>query len=195
MEVINMKIENDYPKISHRIDKFLLFRKIVLITFFIAMVASIIVNISIGGKKWCLYVVFGEIILYFAFFNKPLVDNILIKKISILLLIIIGYLLTIDWINDTNWSYLVIDILSFSLLIVQLIFFFINYDYHKNKIILMLYTSLLSVIFSLMAIIKVIPLNWAIIVTGSIGGITLFILFTFYFKTTILELKKYFSLK
>ena len=190
-----MEIENDYPKIKKRVSKFLLIRKIILSIFFISFLTCLIVNLSVGGKLWCLYILFGELIIYYAFLNKPLIDNVFIKRISILLLIIIAYLYTIDKINDTSWSYIVIDILSFSSLILQLIFFFANYDYYKNKIILMFFTSIFSCIFCLIAIINIIPINWAIIVTGSIGLLNLIILLTFYFKTTSLELKKYFNLK
>ena len=142
-----------------------------------------------------MYVLFGELIVYFAFLNKPLIDNVLIKRVFVLVLIIMAYLYTIDRINDTHWSILVIDVLCFSFLIIELILFFTNYEYHKNKIIMILFTSILSCIICLLGMINIIPMNWAVIVTGSIGLFNLIILFTFYFKTTILELKKYFSLK
>ena len=190
-----MIIENDYPKILKKVNKFLLVRKIILIIFAISFIVSLTVNLSVGGNLWFIYVLFGELILYFAFLNKPLIDNAFMKRISLLLGIIIAYLYVIDKINNTDWSYIVIDILAFSLLLIQLFFFFTNYEYHKNKIIVMLYTSIVSCIFCLLAIIKVLPINWAVIVTGSIGLLTLIILFTFYFKTTLLELRKYFNLK
>lgn len=191
----NMKIKNDYPKIKKRLNSFLLARKIILIVFTVAFIASLIVNLSTGGKMWSLYVLFAELIIYFAFLNRPLIDNEIVKRISLLAGIIIAYLYTIDKINNTDWSSIVIDILAFSLLVVQLVFFFINYEYHKNKIIVMLFTSSASCIFCLLAIVGVIHINWAIITTGAIGLLNLIVLFTFYFKTTILEIKKYFNIK
>ncbi len=195
MEVMNMNIENDYPKIKKRVNKFLLFRKIMIIIFLFSFLVALIVNLSVGGRLWCMYILFGELLFYFAFLNKPLIDNVFIKRISLLLLIVMGYLYTIDKINDTSWSFIVIDILCFSLLILQLLFFVINYHYYKNKIIIIFFTSIFSCLFCLLGIINIIPLNWALIVTGSIGLFNLIILFTFYYKNTILELKKYFSLK
>lgn len=194
MGVMNMIIENDYPKIKKKLSKFLLFRKIILIIFAIVFCVSLIVNLICGGRLWFLYVLFGELIFYFAFLNKPLIDNILIKRASILLGITIAYLYTIDRINNTHWSYIVIDILAFSLLLFQLFLFFTNYEYHKNKIIIMLFTSFFSCIFCIMAIIRIVPLNWAVIVTGSVGLFNLLILFTIFFKTTIVEIKKYFNI-
>ena len=189
-----MIIENDYPKIKKKVSKYLLVRNIILIVFALSFIISLIVNLAIGGKLWSIYVLFAELIFYFAFLNKPLIDNALIKRVSILLGIIIAYLYIIDKINNTDWSYIVIDILAFSLLIIQLVFFFIDYEYHKNKIIILFLTSVFSCLFCLLAIIKVIPINWAVIVIGSIGLFTLIILFTFYLKTTLLEIKKYFNL-
>lgn len=190
-----MNMENDYPKIQKRVNKFLLIRRILVVIFIISFLVSLIINLSVGGKLWCMYVFFGELLLYFAFLSKPLIDNVLVKRISILLLIIIVYLYTIDKINDTNWSIIVIDILCFSLLILQLVFFFLDYTYYKNKIIIMFLTSVFSCVFCLLGILKLISINWALIVTGGIGLLNLLVLLTFYFKYTVLELKKYFSLK
>ena len=190
-----MIIDNDYPKIKKRVSKFLLIRKIILIIFLIAFITCLIVNLATGGRLWSMYVLFGELVFYYAFLNKPLIDNVLTKRILVLVIIIIGYLYTIDKINETNWSSLVIEVISFSFLILQLIIFFSNYEYHKNKIILMFFTSIFSCIGCLLGIIGLYPINWALIVIGSIGLFNLVILCTYYFKTTTLELKKYFSLK
>ena len=189
-----MKLKNDYPLIYKKINRFLLIRKIVLIVYFISLLASIITNLIIGGRLWFIYVLGGELITYYAFFSKPLINNQIIKRITILILVIIIYLKMIDLVNKTNWSNLVIDIITFSLLLLQIIFFFVNYDQHKNKIILIFFTSLFSVFFCLLAILKIFAINWAVIVVGSVGLFNLIILLIFYFKTTTLELKKYFSL-
>ena len=154
-----MKVKNDYPKIKKKLNSFLLIRRIVLIVFLIGFIVSLIINISVGGRPWSIYVLFAELIIYFAFLNKPLIDNAIIRRVSLLAGIIIAYLYVIDKINNTDWSYIVIDILAFSLLIVQLILFFINYEYHKNKIIVMLFTSFASCIFCLLAITGVIYIN------------------------------------
>ena len=190
-----MNIENDYPIIYKKINRFFKIRKVIIIFYIIGCITSLIVNLSVGGKLWFIYVLGGEVITYHAFLSKPLIDNVLTKRLSILLFCVIAYLYFIDKINTTNWSYIVINILSFSLLLLQLLFFFANYEHHKNKIILMLFTDAFSIIFFLFAIFKIVPINWAVIVTFVLGVISLIILFTFYFKTTILELKKFFSLK
>ncbi len=190
-----MKLENDYPIIYKKVNRFLLVRKIILIIYAIALICSVIINLVVGGRLWFIYVLGGEIITYQAILSKPLIDNILIKRISIIIIITILYLYFIDLINTTNWSYIVINILSFSMIILQLIFFFIHYEQHKNKIIIMFFTDILSILFFILALTNTLPINWAVIVMGCSGLVSLIILFSFYFKTTFLELKKYFSLK
>ena len=190
-----MKIENSYPKLSKEINHFILLRRLILIFFFVSSITCVIINYSLGGVKWCFYVIFGELLFYFAFLNKPLVDNLLVKRLSILMFIVSGYMYAIDLINQTNWSIFVIDILVFVILIMQLLFFFIDYKYHKEKIVIMVFTSFVSLILFAFAIFKIIPINWPIIVVASLGIITLIILFSFYVKTTLLELKKYFNLR
>src|SRR5574344_653016 len=118
MEVKYMKIENDYPKIKKSVNKFLIFRKVILIIFLISIVSSTIINLSIGGKMWMLYVIGGEIIFYFAFLNKPLIDNTFVKRFTKVVLIICAYLYLIDVLDETHWSYYVITIIGFSILII-----------------------------------------------------------------------------
>ena len=190
-----MNIENDYPIIKKKINRFIMIRKIILIIYAIALLTTLIVNLTVGGRLWFIYVLGGEIISYYAFLSNPLIDNGLIKRLSILLICIIIYLYLIDLVNTTNWSYIVINIISFSLIILQLIFFFTNYNYHKNKIILMFFTDLCSITLFILSLCHILPINWAVIVMGLLGLLSLLILFSFYFKTTILELKKYLSLK
>ena len=190
-----MKIENDYPKIKKSVNKFLIFRKVILIIFLISIVSSTIINLSIGGKMWMLYVIGGEIIFYFAFLNKPLIDNTLVKRITIIVLIACAYLYLINIIEDEHWSYFVINIICFSLIIIQLILLLIERKLQNGKFIPIFVCSICSVIFCLLAVTKVVKINWPIIVLGSLGLFVLLILFIFYRKPIINELKRYYSIK
>lgn len=190
-----MKIENDYPKIKKEVHKFLTFRKITLIIFLLSIIICTIINLSIGGKKWMFYVLGGEVVFYFAFLNKPLIDNTFVKRFTVVIMIICGYLYMIDIIENTNWSYFVINIISFCLIIIQLLLFFIEMKSQKKKFIPLFLTSIGSVIFCILAVANVIDINWPIIVLGSLGLLSLIILFVFYRKTIIKDLKKYYSVK
>jgi len=189
-----MKIENDYPKIKRKINKLLLIRKIVLLIFLISIITVVIVNLATGGKLWMLYVIGAEIIFYFAFLNYPLIDNTLVKRITVVLFLICAYLYLIDFINNTKWSYFVISILAFSIILIQLLIFFLSF-YQKKKLIPIFITTIGSTIYFILSIFKVVEINWPIIVLGILSLTTLLMLFIFYYKTVIIELKKYFNLK
>ena len=83
MEVKIMKIENDYPLLKRKLNKFLLIRKIIILLFLISTITVVIVNLLVGGKLWMLYVIGGEVIFYFAFLNYPLKEFITICKSKI----------------------------------------------------------------------------------------------------------------
>lgn len=190
-----MKIENDYPEIKTKINKFLLARKIILLIFLISIIAVVIVNLAVGGKLWMLYVIGAEVICYFAFLNFPLVDNSLVKRLTVTLFLVCAYLYLIDFINDTKWSYFVIGILAFSIVIIQLLIFFLGINYQQKKLIPLFITSIISTIYFVLSLFKVVQINWPIIVLGSISLMALLILFIFYYKSVTIEVRKYFSLK
>ena len=190
-----MKIENDYPNIKKGLNKFLLMRKIILFTFLLSIIVVVIINLSVGGKFWMFYVIGAEIIFFYAFLNVPLIDNAIIKRITVVLFLICSYLYLIDRLNHTKWSYLVICILGFSIILIQLFFFFLGIKYQKRKLIVLFTTTIGSIIYTILAILKVFKLNWAIIVLGSLSLTILLMLIIFYRKLFTNELKKYFSLK
>ena len=192
MEVKTMKVEINYPKLKKEVNKFLIFRKIMLIIFLISIITCTIINLSLGGKKWMFYVLGGEIIFYFAILNKPLIDNTLIKRITIVVMIVCAYLYMIDIIEETSFSYFVINIILFSIIIFQLIIFLSEFKLQRKKFIPLFFTAIGAIIF---CITKVVELNWPIIVLGGVGVLSLIILLVFYHKRVIKDLTKYFSIK
>ena len=190
-----MKIENDYPKIKKKLNKFIFIKKIILLLFLISIITVVIVNLTVGGKLWMFYVIGGEIIFYYAFLNYPLIDNALIKRLTVVLFMIAAYLYLIDFINKTKWSYFVISILAFSIIFIQLLFFFIGNNYQKRKLMPLFVTSVCSIIYFVLSIFKIVKINWAIIVLGALSLLAILVLFIFYYKSVTNELKKYFSLK
>ena len=190
-----MKIENDYPTIKTKINKLLLARKVILLIFLISTITVVAVNLAVGGKLWMLYVIGAEIIFYFAFLNYPLIDSSLVKRVTVTLFLICAYLYLIDFINHTKWSYFVIGIVAFSIILIQLLIFFLGINYQRKKLIPLFITSIGSLIYCILSICGVVKLNWPIIVLGSLSLVALLILFIFYYKSITIELKKYFNLK
>ncbi len=190
-----MKINRAYPKITPQISKMILFRRIMIVLSSIAVVVCFIVNIATGGKLWFLYVLGGSIIFYLSFLNKPLIEDTFIKRMTVVIFVICGYLYLIDFIEKTDWSYFVITIICFSVLIFQAVIFLSLYELQKKQIIPIFYTTLASVVLMILALFNVLTLNWPIIVLGSIAVFLLILFFTIFRKNIIKELKKYFYIK
>lgn len=190
-----MEINNNYPQIKKSVNKFLIFRRITLLVFLLSIIVCVIVNLSVGGKNWMFYVIGGEIVFYFLFLNKPLIDNTLIKRITIGIFIICAYLYLIDLIEKTDFSYFVITIIGFAIMILQFTIYLSAYKSQKKKFIPIFWTAVGSILFCLLAILNILKMNWPTIVLGSLGLFLIIVMLTLFRKTFTTELKKYFSVK
>ena len=189
-----MEVKNNYPRITRKLSKFIIFRRVTLLIFLVSVVVCTIINLSVGGKLWMLYTIGAEIIFYLAFLNKPLVDNSFVKRFTTVVLIICAYLYLIDIIEKTNWSYFVITIIGFGILIIQSAFFFSARKNQRKKFMPMLFTAVGAVIICVLAIVKVLEMKWSVIVLGSLGFALIIIMFTIFKKTIISGLRKYFNI-
>ena len=88
-----------------------------------------------------------------------------------------------------------IDIILFSIIIFQLIIFLSEFKLQRKKFIPLFFTAIGAIIFCILALTKVVELNWPIIVLGGVGVLSLIILLVFYHKRVIKDLTKYFSIK
>ena len=135
--------------------------------------------------------------------NKTLTQFIVCIAVLLILTTPLFYLLTkyyyaedmIDIIEETSFSYFVINIILFSIIIFQLIIFLSEFKLQRKKFIPLFFTAIGAIIFCILALTKVVELNWPIIVLGGVGVLSLIILLVFYHKRVIKDLTKYFSIK
>ena len=190
-----MIIKHSYPNLRKEMNIFFFLKFLFSILCLISIIVCTIVNIIFNEYPWVLYVIGGEIIFYYIFFRKDLIDNTIIKRIIQIVIAICIYLKIIDLINHTTWSWFVDSIILFSLLILQLLVYIIGIKVHRRKIIPLFGLSIASIIIGLLGVFKIIRLTWPIIVLGSLGTIIFIVLITFYNKTTCTELRKYFNIR
>lgn len=190
-----MNVENNYPRINKKLNKFFLIKNIILVVFLISIISCIIVNLCVGGTGWMFYVIIGEIIFYYAFLNRPCLDKALIKRITIVVFWVSVLLFIIDLIEKSNFSYFVITIIYFSTLIIQFIFFLSAIKFQRRKVIPMLYTLIIGIVLFMLPFICNVKMVWPVIVLGSIDLVIIILLVTFFHRAIFLELKKYFSTK
>lgn len=188
-----MIIKHSYPNLRKEMNIFFFLKFIYSILCLISIIVCTIINIIFNDYPWVLYVIGGEIIFYYIFFRKDLIDNSNIKRIIQIFIAICIYLKIIDMINHTSWSWFVDSIILFSLLIIQLLFYLVGIRVHKRKLIPLIGLSIVSMIIGLLGVFKVIRLTWPVIVLGVLGTTTFIVLITFFHKTTIKEVKKYFN--
>lgn len=190
-----MKIENNYPKIKKQISKLIIFRKVFFILYLIAIITCCIVNLCVGGKAWCLYVVCAGILVYFGVFNKPLIDYNFLDKSSTFLFITCGYLYLINVIENQHWGYFVIMIILFSIIVLQATIYLSLYHQQKKNLMSIFWTIILGLVLTILAICGVIKINWPIIALGSFALFLLILFFTVFKKWTIKILQRKFHVK
>lgn len=190
-----MNVENNYPRINKKLNKFFLIKNIILVVFLISIISCIIVNLCVGGTGWMFYVIIGEIIFYYAFLNRPCLDKSLIKRITAVVFWISILLFIIDLIEKSRFSYFVITIIYFSTLIIQFIFFLSAIKFQRRKVIPMFYTLIIGIILFILPFICNVKMKWPVIVLGSIDIVIIIFLTIFFHRDIFLELKKYFSTK
>ena len=148
-------------------------------TFIILVISSLVINYFMKLREM----------------QISMLDNTLIKRITIVVMIVCAYLYMIDIIEETSFSYFVINIILFSIIIFQLIIFLSEFKLQRKKFIPLFFTAIGAIIFCILALTKVVELNWPIIVLGGVGVLSLIILLVFYHKRVIKDLTKYFSIK
>lgn len=187
-----MKININYPNITPKLNKLRLTKKIIILLFIISIVVCGIVNLSVGGKPWTIYVLGGEVIFYLVFLNKPLIEHTFLKKLTMIVAGICGYLYLINLIENKNWDVFVISIILFSIILLQAMILFSTYHKQKKNFMPIFITIITSLIITLLALFGIISWNWPIIVLGSCGFALLIVLFIFFKKDITKELKKKF---
>ena len=188
-----MIIKHSYPNLKKEVNIFFFIKFLFSILSLISIIVCTIINIIFNNHPWVLYVIGGEILVYYIFFRRDLIDNSNIKRTMQVVIAVCIYLKIIDMINDTTWSWFVDSIILFGLLVIQLLIYLIGIKIHRRKIIPLIGLSIASMIIGLLGVLKVIRLTWPIIVLGILGTIIFLVLVTFFHKTTFKEVKKYFN--
>lgn len=171
-------------------------REIILSCFAVGFIATFIVNLCVGGKPFCLYVLFGEFLFYVTFLHRPLVEYSFIQKLLNIALAASLMLILIDFENNTSWSTNVVTIIRFSLMGILGLTFIVGFDKRKVNPMPILWLSLGSFTILLISYFAGVgPLDAKNIVMSLISIIIPIMGFLFYKDALIRELKKRFHTK
>ena len=105
-----MKIKNTYPRPDRRSAFMRVLRKVAIWVFLIAAVSSVAVNAAIGGKPWCVVVVWSIFTVSSLLFS-PLVESGVIAQGTRLLLNAAVLLTLIDTLLAPGWAITAVPII------------------------------------------------------------------------------------
>ena len=142
-----MKIERSYPKLKKRKNSFNVVQKIFLWLFLAAGITCLIVNYSVGGRKWCYVVIWSLWAIWNLILSPDLVEVNLISQTVKALFYVVIELLIIERCLVSGWAYFVIPIVCFSTQIFIAVIFFIDVNKGKSNslpIIMLIFVTIVA---------------------------------------------------
>lgn len=191
-----MDVKNSYPYVKRRFFTIGRLRSWLFWLFAAVFLACFIVNICVGGKPWCLYVLGGELLLWMLVVDLPLIENSWLDWATSALLGSAAYLVLLDVCGGLGgWSRFVVPVLCFALLIVQGTLFFVFFRSRRINSLPMYFLIVAGLWAILGAILGLNEMNWPTIVLGSLSLALLLVSFIIFRGDLLRELKKRFHLR
>ena len=185
--------ENGFPE-GHRFNWDGLARRGLYILI-IAFLTCMIVNICVGKKPWCLYVLFSEYVFYTLFLDFKPIDAGFIRRWMSVMTASCVLLLTIEWLTEGTWATrVVVPIVSFGALLVAAVVYFLGRNKQRHNLIPFSKLIIWSALMSVLCAVRVGALLWPVIVLMSVSGAVVLFSVICFRRQLILELKKKFNL-
>lgn len=183
-----------YPRVEPAPNLRLAWRRVATLFLIFACFACGIVNLCVDGSPWALYVIGGAVVFWTAFLYHPIVEQTTLKKITLCVLSVCGYLILVDFLSGgVHWSKLVVPIVLFSLLIFFILFFFIRFKRQKHNVFPLSWVFLISLAVILAAAFGLhLSFTWPVIVLAALDGLLLILSLCLYLKPIVREFHKKF---
>lgn len=189
-----MKVNITYPAVQKKKYQRRLMINILKWPMLILGIASIIVNICIGGKAWSAIAVFGLYMIWHLFISIDLVEYNKISQFikttiyTCIMIALIHFLITPIWVIG------VVPIIAFSGLLISGILFLTDIKRQKQNMLPMLFLIAITLIGSIVGLIVYKP-HWTLIVMGSLSLTLLIVCIIVLRKDFIREIGKKFHVK
>ena len=171
-----MKINITYPEVSKKLSKRRRFLGFMRWVFIILALASVIVNICVGGVLWSPVALVGLYMIWHLVIAIDLIEYNRISQFikatiySCILMVLIDVFLVSGWALD------VVSIVSFGSVIISGILFFTDFNRQKQNMLPILYLIVIAIIWSIVGLFSALELqSWPLIV---LGGVTVLLLAT-----------------
>jgi hypothetical protein len=169
MKVPTMQVHVTYPDIAPHSFWKRNRRELMRGLFAFLAYACALVNIAIGGVPWALAAIGGLLLLWIAFFYRPLVENTAIKKITDVGAATCLYLFLLDGIFGGNWSGFVVPIVLFADLIIAGTYFLAYFHKEKRNFLPLMELTLSGLVAIFCGLVGWHRLDWPLIVVGSVS--------------------------
>ncbi len=189
-----MKLDryDEYPIYLRKPFSFFRLKTIVLILLAAGLLVSGIVNLGMGGQPWALYVLGGELVFWFAFFDSRLIEQGVINRLLTSVTLISLYLLLIDALSGfSGWSInIAVPNIYLGAMVVSSALFLLRARQQRQNF-LSLYTSFSgSIIMLIVSLSGALEYRWPLIVLGSYSFGVIAVTLIFFRKPFLNELKK-----
>jgi hypothetical protein len=169
-----VKINITYPEISKTKHNRRRFLKLMKWIFILLALASIIVNICVGGLLWFPVALMGLFMVWNLVLSIDLVEYNRISQFIKATIYSCILMELIDIFLVSGWALDVISIVSFASVIISGILFFTDFNRQKQNMLPMFYLITIALIWSMVGLFSALEvMSWPLIV---LGGVTLLLL-------------------
>lgn len=162
-----MNIKNIYPHKDNNGSKRRRAVKILYIPFLVVALASVIVNIIVGGPAWSAIVLMGLYMIWNLFVSTDLIEYNRISQFTkaVIYACIIIYLIEVFIVG--GWAYDVITIVTFGSIIVSGVIFYTNFHRQKHNMYPLLKLIVIGIIWCFIGFFSALEVqSWPLIVLG-----------------------------
>lgn len=191
-----MKIKITYPSKSKKHFKRRLFLKITGWSFVALAIASIVVNISVGGSYWFPVALMGLYVIWDLCVNIDLIEYNRISQFIKATIYSCILMVLIDIFLVSGWAFDVISIVSFGSVIISGVLFFTDFNRQKQNMLPIFYLIVIALIWSMVGLFSALEMqSWPLIVLGGVAVLLLAIIIITLRGDFIREIKSRFHLK
>ncbi len=169
MQIPKMQVHITYPEVPPHSFWRRNSRELMRGIFVFLAYACGLINIVIGGIPWAVGAIGGLMVLWVAFFYRPLVEHTAIKKMTDVGAAVCLYLFLLDWVFGGGWSSFVVPIVLFAGLIIAGTFFLAYFKKQKRNFLPLFELTLGGFVAIFCGLVGWSRLDWPLIVVGSVS--------------------------
>ena len=190
MQIPKMQVHVTYPELTPHSFWRRNSRELMRGIFVFLAYACGLINIVIGGIPWAVGAIGGLMVLWVAFFYRPLVEHTAIKKMTDVGAAVCLYLFLLDWVFGGGWSSFVVPIVLFAGLIIAGTFFLAYFKKQKRNFLPLFELTLGGFVAIFCGLVGWSRLDWPLIVVGSVSLALVVLTAALHWKEIRVEFRK-----